>query len=48
MIIAVIFGACLPNANIEIEIPDTELSSAVGGAYSGTLTLLPQRRSESK
>ncbi len=40
VIIAVFFGICLPNANIEIEIPDTELSSAVGGAYSGTLTLL--------
>lgn len=37
---AALFGVCALNANIEIEIPDTELSSAVGGTYSGTLTLL--------
>jgi len=30
----------IPNANLEIRIPDTELSSAVGGFYSGVLTLL--------
>ncbi|MFK7815443.1 MAG: hypothetical protein AB8B92_03825 [Gammaproteobacteria bacterium] len=40
VIIAVIFGVCTNNANVQIEIPDTELASAVGGAYSGTLTLL--------
>lgn len=40
VIIAAFFGACALNANIEIEIPDTELSSSVGGTYSGTLTLL--------
>lgn len=40
VIIAAIFGICANNANVQIEIPDTELSSAVGGAYSGTLTLL--------
>ena len=35
-----LFGFCFSNANVEIEIPDTELSAASGGAYSGTLTLL--------
>lgn len=35
-----LFGACGENANIEIEIPDTELQSGTGGIYSGTLTLL--------
>lgn len=40
VILAAIFGICVNNANVQIEIPDTELSSAVGGAYSGTLTLL--------
>ncbi len=29
-----------PNANLEITIPATELSSAIGGSYSGTLTLV--------
>ena len=28
------------NANLEIRIPDTELSAAAGGFYAGTLTLL--------
>ncbi|MGH1537571.1 MAG: hypothetical protein ACRBDX_05945 [Gammaproteobacteria bacterium] len=40
VLFAFFLGICGNNANIEIEIPDTELSSAVGGAYSGTLTLL--------
>lgn len=40
VIAAAFFGICFLNANIEVEIPDTELSSAVGGTYSGTLTLL--------
>lgn len=31
---------CATNANVEIEIPDTELQAANGGNYSGTLTLL--------
>jgi spore coat protein U-like protein len=31
---------CTNNANIQIEIPDTELQAASGGIYSGTLTLL--------
>ncbi len=35
-----VIGLCITNANVEIEIPDTELSSAAGGVYSGTLTLL--------
>ncbi|MBT8125009.1 MAG: hypothetical protein KJO81_09315 [Gammaproteobacteria bacterium] len=35
-----LFGACGENANIEIEIPGTELQSGSGGIYSGTLTLL--------
>lgn len=35
-----VLGFCFTNANVEIEIPDTELSSASGGSYSGTLTLL--------
>ena len=35
-----LFGFCFANANVEIEIPDTELSVATGGAYNGTLTLL--------
>lgn len=29
-----------PNANIEVEITDTELQTATSGVYSGTLTLL--------
>jgi len=37
---AAFFGICFLNANIEIEIPETELASSVGGTYSGTLTLL--------
>ena len=37
---AAFFGVCILNANIEIEIPETELASSVGGTYSGTLTLL--------
>lgn len=35
-----LFGFCFSNANVQIDIPDTELSAASGGAYSGTLTLL--------
>ncbi len=35
-----LFGACFENANLEIEIPDTELLSSTGGNYTGTLTLL--------
>ena len=35
-----LFGFCFSNANVQVEIPDTELSGASGGAYSGTLTLL--------
>ena len=30
----------IPNAALEVRIPSTELSAAVGGFYSGTLTLL--------
>jgi len=30
----------IPNADLEIRIPDTELGAAAGGFYSGTLTLL--------
>jgi len=33
-------GRTIPNANLEVRIPDTELSAAAGGVYSGTLTLL--------
>jgi spore coat protein U-like protein len=40
VIFAAVFGVCFNNANVQIEIPDTELAAAVGGAYSGTLTLL--------
>lgn len=29
-----------PNANLEIEITNTELQTAIGGVYTGTLTLL--------
>ncbi len=39
-LINLIFGICNTNANVEIEIPDTELQAASGGNYSGTLTLL--------
>ena len=35
-----LFGFCVANANVEVEIPDTELQAASGGNYSGTLTLL--------
>ena len=35
-----VFGFCVLNSNLEIEIPDTELQAASGGTYSGTLTLL--------
>lgn len=35
-----LFGFCGNNANVEIEIPDTELQSGSGGIYAGTLTLL--------
>jgi len=35
-----LFGFCIANANVEIEIPDTELLAASGGSYAGTLTLL--------
>ena len=35
-----LFGFCGENANLEIEIPDTELLSSSGGNYTGTLTLL--------
>lgn len=35
-----VIGFCFTNANLQIEIPDTELSSAIGGSYAGTLTLL--------
>ena len=35
-----LFGVCFENANLEIEIPNTELLSSTGGNYTGTLTLL--------
>jgi len=35
-----VVGFCFTNANLQIEIPDTELSAAIGGSYTGTLTLL--------
>ena len=35
-----LFGFCISNANVQIEIPDTELQVANNGSYSGTLTLL--------
>jgi len=35
-----VIGFCIGNANVQIEIPDTELSAAIGGSYAGTLTLL--------
>ena len=35
-----VIGFCITNANLEIEIPNTELLSASGGSYAGTLTLL--------
>lgn len=35
-----LFGICFANANVQIEIPDTELQSSTGGNYTGTLTLL--------
>ena len=35
-----VIGFCFTNANVEIEIPDTELQAASGGNYTGTLTLL--------
>ena len=34
------FACFFPNANVQVEIPTTELQSASGGNYSGTLTLL--------
>ena len=35
-----LFGFCVANANVEVEIPDTELQAASGGNFTGTLTLL--------
>ena len=35
-----VIGLCITNANLQIEISDTELQSATGGNYTGTLTLL--------
>ena len=33
-------GRTIPNANLEVRIPDTELSASAGGVYTGVLTLL--------
>lgn len=33
-------GFCINNANLQIDIPQTELDAASGGSYTGTLTLL--------
>lgn len=34
-----LFGFCVANANVEVEILNTELQAASGGNYTGTLTL---------
>ncbi len=35
-----LFGICFANANLQIEIPESELLSSSGGNYTGTLTLV--------
>ncbi len=35
-----LFGCVVRNANVSISVPESQMSAAVGGTYSGTLTLV--------